>query len=98
MWSNILKWIENIWKLREIFDKYLPMVKAHKEALVEAATTIRKLQAELEKIKANQAKQQVQLDTNFTILSDLGGTDCQKTTEVDVATAVEASYTGVVSE
>ena len=52
MISNMLRWLKNIWKLREIFDKYLPEIRAHREALIEADATIRKLRAELESIKA----------------------------------------------
>lgn len=44
MLSNIFKWLENIWNLRKIFDKYLPQIRALGE-------TIKKLQQQISELK-----------------------------------------------
>lgn len=44
MLSNIFKWIENIWNLRKIFDKYLPQIR-------ELVETVKKLQQQITALK-----------------------------------------------
>lgn len=44
MLSNIFKWIENIWNLRKIFDKYLPQIR-------ELVETVKKLQQQIADLK-----------------------------------------------
>lgn len=45
MMSNIFKWIENVWNLRKIFDKYLPQIR-------ELVETVKKLQQQIVELKA----------------------------------------------
>lgn len=45
MLSNILKWIENIWNLRKIFDKYLPQIR-------NLVQTVKTLQQQISELKA----------------------------------------------
>jgi len=53
MFTNILTWIENIWNLRTILDKYLPMIKAHATAVKTMAATLFELKAELARLKSD---------------------------------------------
>ena len=45
MLSNIFKWLENLWNLRKIFDKYLPQIR-------ELLETVKKLQQQIADLKA----------------------------------------------
>ena len=49
--TKILKWLENIWNLRLIFDKYLPKIK-------ELLETVKTLQKQIEELKAIQKELQ----------------------------------------
>ena len=49
--TKILKWLENIWNLRLIFDKYLPKTK-------ELLETVKTLQKQIEELKAIQEELQ----------------------------------------
>ena len=49
--TKILKWLENIWNLRLIFDKYLPKIK-------ELLETVKTLQKQIEELKAIQEELQ----------------------------------------
>lgn len=53
--SNILKWLENIWNLRLIFDKYLPKIR-------EILETIKRLQEQLSDLR--QAKLDLEKEVN----------------------------------
>lgn len=44
---NFLKWLENIWNLRKIFDKYLPQLRE----LIETVKKLQKQIAELKELK-----------------------------------------------
>lgn len=41
---NFLKWLENLWNLRKIFDKYLPQLR-------ELVTTVKRLQQQIAELK-----------------------------------------------
>lgn len=45
MISKICKWLENIWNLRLIFDKYLPQIR-------ELIATVKQLQKQIAELKA----------------------------------------------
>ena len=45
MLNNLFKWLENVWNLRKIFDKYLPKVR-------ELVETVKKLQQQINELKA----------------------------------------------
>ena len=50
--ANILKWLENLWNLRLIFDKYLPQIRAILETiriLQEQIDDLRQAKIDLEK-------------------------------------------------
>lgn len=50
----MLQWLENIWNLRKIFDKYLPIVRLLYERLPEILKELDDLRAEIKKLKETQ--------------------------------------------
>ena len=72
--SNILKWLENIWNLRKIFDKYLPKIREIAETiriLQEQLADLRQakidLEKELEKMKSEQQGISAEEKVNVTV-------------------------------
>ena len=51
MLSKIYNWFAYLYKLRTLFDSYLPVIEAHGKALSEALETIERLRAELEQLR-----------------------------------------------
>ncbi|MDO4585510.1 MAG: hypothetical protein Q4D62_15610 [Planctomycetia bacterium] len=47
----MLQWLENIWNLRNIFDKYLPIVRLLQNRLPEILNELDQLRMEIQQLK-----------------------------------------------
>ena len=47
----MLQWLENIWNLRNIFDKYLPIVRLLQNRLPEILNELDQLRTEIQQLK-----------------------------------------------
>lgn len=77
MLSNIFKWIENIWNLRKIFDKYLPQIR-------ELVETVKKLQLQISDLRAMKEE----LENSILLLKST-----TKETEQDTTVEIDAPAT-----
>ena len=71
MLTKLFKWIENIWNLRKIFDKYLPQIR-------ELVETVRKLQQQIAELKALKEE----LENGILLLKQSNDPDLQDTVEM----------------
>lgn len=67
---NIFKWLENIWNLRKIFDKYLPQIR-------ELVETVKKLQQQIAELKALKEE----LENSILLLKSTSAEEAQQDTE-----------------
>lgn len=70
MLSNIFKWIENLWNLRKIFDKYLPQIR-------ELVETVKKLQQQIADLKAMKEE----LENSILLLKSTSTEEAEQDTE-----------------
>lgn len=70
MLNNIFKWLENIWNLRKIFDKYLPQIR-------ELIETVKKLQRQITELRA--LKQE--LENSILLLKQINNEEEEQDTE-----------------
>ena len=70
MLSNIFKWLENLWNLRKIFDKYLPQIR-------ELVETVKKLQQQIADLKAMKEE----LENGILLLKSTSAKEDQQDTE-----------------
>ena len=83
MISSIMKWFENIWNLRKIFDKYLPQIR-------ELVETVKKLQQQIADLKALKEE----LENGILLLKQTNNeNDEQATEEIKPSLGYESSIT-----
>ena len=70
MLGNIFKWLENVWNLRKIFDKYLPQIR-------ELVETVKKLQQQIVELKAMKEE----LENGIFLLKSTSAKEDQQDTE-----------------
>lgn len=71
MLSKIYRWLENIWNLRKIFDKYLPQIR-------ELVETVKKLQQQISELKALKEE----LENSILLLKQSNAPELQDTVEL----------------
>ena len=81
MLSNLFKWIENIWNLRKIFDKYLPQIK-------ELVETVKKLQQQIADLK----EMKKELENSILLLKASNQEDKQDTVEMEIPSITHSYY------
>lgn len=88
MLSNIFKWLENIWNLRKIFDKYLPQIR-------ELVATVKKLQQQIADLKVMKEE----LENGILLLKQTNSeNDEQSTEEIKPSLGYEEKVTTVPSK
>lgn len=68
--SNFFKWLENLWNLRKIFDKYLPQIR-------ELVETVKKLQQQIADLKAMKEE----LENSILLLKSTSTEEAEQDTE-----------------
>lgn len=81
MLSNIFKWLENLWNLRKIFDKYLPQIR-------ELLETVKKLQQQIADLKQMKAE----LENSILLLKVKDNNEEDKTVEISVPSKKDSYY------
>ena len=81
MLSNIFKWIENIWNLRKIFDKYLPQIR-------ELVETVKKLQRQIADLKDMKAE----LENSILLLKSTTKEEIEDTEELAIPYKSDSYY------
>ena len=81
MLSNILKWIENVWNLRKIFDKYLPQIRN----LVQTVKTLQQQISELRVLKE-------ELENGILLLKSSNDNEQDATVEINVPSKSSSYY------
>ena len=79
---NIFKWLENIWNLRKIFDKYLPQIR-------ELVETVKKLQQQIAELKALKEE----LENAVLLLKSVDKQESEQSTTVEITVpSISHSY------
>lgn len=73
MLNNIFKWIENVWNLRKIFDKYLPQIR-------ELLETVKTLQRQITELRAMRSE----LENSILLLKSSNKEELQDTEEMAI--------------
>ena len=80
--NKVYRWLENLWNLRKIFDKYLPQIR-------ELVETVRKLQQQIAELKALKEE----LENGILLLKQSNSPDLQDTEELNPIIGYEEKVT-----